>query len=57
MDNKWRQINHIASYDGNEVVVKPRPLPAIPKELFDLFDIHELEKYLTPEEVSKGGSN
>jgi succinate dehydrogenase / fumarate reductase flavoprotein subunit len=27
------------------------------KELFELFDIHELEKYMTPGEVSKGGSN
>jgi succinate dehydrogenase / fumarate reductase flavoprotein subunit len=29
----------------------------MPKELFDLFDVHELEKYMTPEEVAKGGSN
>jgi succinate dehydrogenase / fumarate reductase flavoprotein subunit len=29
----------------------------IPKELFELFDIHELEKYMTPEEIAKGGSN
>jgi len=25
--------------------------------LFDLFDIHELEKYMTPAEIAKGGSN
>ena len=24
---------------------------------FDLFDVHELEKYMTPEEIAKGGSN
>jgi succinate dehydrogenase / fumarate reductase flavoprotein subunit len=29
----------------------------MPKELFELFDIHELEKYMTPDEVAKGGSN
>jgi succinate dehydrogenase / fumarate reductase flavoprotein subunit len=29
----------------------------MPKELFELFDVHELEKYMTPEEVSKGGTN
>jgi succinate dehydrogenase / fumarate reductase flavoprotein subunit len=57
MDNKWRQVNNIASFNGNEVTVTPRALPAIPKELFDLFDIHELEKYMTPEEIAKGGSN
>jgi succinate dehydrogenase / fumarate reductase flavoprotein subunit len=29
----------------------------MPKELFELFDVHELEKYMTPDEVKKGGSN
>jgi succinate dehydrogenase / fumarate reductase flavoprotein subunit len=29
----------------------------MPKELFELFDVHELEKYMTPDEVAKGGSN
>jgi succinate dehydrogenase / fumarate reductase flavoprotein subunit len=57
MDNKWRQVNHIASYNGSDVVVKAQALAPIPKELFDLFDIHELEKYMTPEEIAKGGSN
>jgi succinate dehydrogenase / fumarate reductase flavoprotein subunit len=56
MDNKWRQVNNIASYNGSEVVVTPRELPPLPKELFDLFDVHELEKYMTPEEIAKGGS-
>jgi succinate dehydrogenase / fumarate reductase flavoprotein subunit len=57
MDTTWRQINLISSFDGSKVDVKKQPLPAIPKELFDLFDIHELEKYMTPAEISKGGSN
>jgi succinate dehydrogenase / fumarate reductase, flavoprotein subunit len=57
MSSKFRQINHISSFDGKNVNVKVQPLPPIPKELFDLFDIHELEKYMTPEEISKGGSN
>ena len=57
MSNTWRQVNHIASFNGSEVVVTPRSLPPMPKELFDLFDIHELEKYMTPEEIAKGGSN
>ena len=57
MSNKWRQVNHIASFNGTEVTVKAQPLPMLPKELFDLFDIHELEKYMTPEEIAKGGSN
>jgi succinate dehydrogenase / fumarate reductase flavoprotein subunit len=57
MDNKWRQINNISSFDGNQVHIREQALPVIPKELFDLFDIHELEKYMTPEEIAKGGSN
>jgi succinate dehydrogenase / fumarate reductase flavoprotein subunit len=57
MDSTWRQVNNISSFDGKQVNVKSQPLPPMPKELFDLFDIHELEKYLTPEEIAKGGSN
>ena len=57
MDNKWRQINNISSFDGNQVNIREQALPVIPKELFDLFDIHELEKYMTSEEIAKGGSN
>ena len=57
MNNKWRQINHISSFDGKQVNVREQALPALPKELFDLFDVHELEKYMTQEEIAKGGSN
>jgi succinate dehydrogenase / fumarate reductase flavoprotein subunit len=57
MNNEWRQVNQIASFDGNQVNIKSQPLPVLPKELFDLFDIHELEKYMTPAEIAKGGSN
>jgi succinate dehydrogenase / fumarate reductase flavoprotein subunit len=57
MDTTWRQVNNIASFDGKQVNVKSQALPPMPKELFDLFDIHELEKYMTPEEIAKGGSN
>ncbi|CAN2169274.1 SdhA Succinate dehydrogenase/fumarate reductase, flavoprotein subunit [Candidatus Nanopelagicaceae bacterium] len=57
MSNKWRQVNHISSFDGNQVNVREQVLPSLPKELFDLFDVHELEKYMTPEEIAKGGSN
>jgi succinate dehydrogenase / fumarate reductase flavoprotein subunit len=57
MNEKWRQINNISSFDGNQVNIREQALPVIPKELFDLFDIHELEKYMTPQEIAKGGSN
>jgi succinate dehydrogenase / fumarate reductase flavoprotein subunit len=57
MSDKWRQVNHISSFNGSEVVVRQQALPVIPQELFDLFDIHELEKYMTSEEIAKGGTN
>ncbi|NCX16235.1 MAG: succinate dehydrogenase flavoprotein subunit [Actinobacteria bacterium] len=57
MNSEWRQINLISSFDGTKVNVRKQVLPTLPKELFDLFDIHELEKYMTPEEIAKGGSN
>jgi len=55
MDPKWRTLNNIASFNGKEVVVKQQPLPVMPKELFELFDVNELEKYLTSDELAKGG--
>ena len=59
MSTKWRQLNNISSFNGNEVVIRQQGLPKIPKELFDLFDPNELEKYMSPEEMAaaKGGSN
>ena len=57
MNDKWRQINNISSFDGEKVSIREQALPTIPKELFDLFDIHELEKYMTSAEIAKGGSN
>ena len=57
MNSGWRQSNHIASFDGLQVSVRKQALPFMPKELFDLFDVEELKKYMTPEEIAKGGSN
>jgi succinate dehydrogenase / fumarate reductase flavoprotein subunit len=57
MDMGWRQHNHISSFDGTQVTVRKQGLPFMPKELFSLFDVEELKKYMTPDEVAKGGSN
>jgi len=57
MNPAWRQVNLICTFDGSKVNIEKCELPTMPKELFDLFDIHELEKYLTPEEITKGGIN
>ncbi len=52
MNPTWRQVNSITSWTGSSIVVKKQPLSSMPKELFDLFDPHELEKYLTTAEMS-----
>ena len=56
MSSKWRLVNNVSTFDGSKVSVRQDPLPEIRKDLFQLFDIHELEKYMTPEELSKGGA-
>ena len=58
MDPKWRQVNSICTWDGKSISTVQQKLPSMPKELFDLFDPHELEKYMTTEEmtIAKGGA-
>jgi succinate dehydrogenase / fumarate reductase flavoprotein subunit len=51
MNTKWRGLNNISSFNGKAVVVKQQELPFMPKELFSLFDVHELEKYMSQEEI------
>jgi succinate dehydrogenase / fumarate reductase flavoprotein subunit len=59
MNFTWRQVNNITTWNGSNISVEQKHLPDLTKELFDLFDVHELEKYMTPEELaqSRGGSN
>jgi len=52
MDPKWRQVNSICVWDGSQINISKEKLPSMPKRLLDLFDPHELEKYLTPEEMT-----
>ena len=61
MDPTWRQVNSICTWNGSVISATTQKLPSMPKELFDLFDPHELEKYLTPGEMismtsDKGGA-
>lgn len=52
MDAKWRLVNSICTWDGSKIEVGKEKLPTMPQRLLDLFDPHELEKYLTPEEMT-----
>jgi succinate dehydrogenase / fumarate reductase flavoprotein subunit len=53
MSAEWRRENLVCSLppDGTEVQIRRQPLPAMPRELLDLFDRDELAKYLTDEEL------
>ncbi len=53
MDPVWRQVNLICSVndDGNGVTIKRQPLPEMREDLIALFEVSELAKYLTPDEL------
>ncbi|OIQ82248.1 succinate dehydrogenase flavoprotein subunit [mine drainage metagenome] len=53
MSSEWRKVNLVAKATDAGVVVEKRPLPKMPLELLGLFDIEELKKYLTEEELAE----
>ena len=55
MDPTWRQVNSIATWNGESMSVVKQPLPPMPKELAGLFELDELKKYLTNEELANYG--
>ena len=55
MDATWRQVNSIATWNGDSMTVIKQPLPPMPKELAGLFELDELKKYLTNEELTNYG--
>ncbi|GLZ34231.1 succinate dehydrogenase flavoprotein subunit [Lentzea sp. NBRC 105346] len=52
MSADWRRKLLVCSLDGTRVNVEEQAQIPIRKDLLDLFDRAELEKYLTPEELS-----
>jgi succinate dehydrogenase / fumarate reductase flavoprotein subunit len=54
MDPNWRSVNLICSLTPgtNDMVLTRKPVPTIPVELLSLFKRSELEKYLTPAELT-----
>jgi succinate dehydrogenase / fumarate reductase flavoprotein subunit len=53
MDPKWRQVNLVCSLaPTGEVELVRKPVPAIRPELLGLFDLAELKKYMTDEELA-----
>jgi succinate dehydrogenase / fumarate reductase flavoprotein subunit len=52
MDPEWRKVNLICRADGDGVTVTKQPIPTIPTDLLELFDVTELKKYMTAEELA-----
>ncbi len=52
MSPEWRKVNLILTLKGDTVEMVHQPLPVIRPDLLDLFDITELKKYMTKEELA-----
>jgi succinate dehydrogenase / fumarate reductase, flavoprotein subunit len=52
MEPEWRKVNLILTLDGDKIDMVHQPLPVIRQDLLDLFDISELKKYMTKEELA-----
>jgi succinate dehydrogenase / fumarate reductase flavoprotein subunit len=53
MSPEWRKLNLICSLDADgEVTVKRQPLAPMRTDLLELFDVSELHKYMTDEELA-----
>jgi succinate dehydrogenase / fumarate reductase flavoprotein subunit len=52
MSPEWRKVNLILTLDGDKIEMVHQPLPVIREDLLALFDISELKKYMTKEELA-----
>jgi len=53
MDPTWRQVNLVCALTpGGDVVLTRKPVPALRPELLGLFELSELKKYMTDEELA-----
>ena len=53
MNAEWRKFNLVSHFTNGEVAVEKLALPEMRDELLNLFDIEELGKYMTPEELTR----
>ena len=54
MRAEWRKVNVVCRVDGDGVAIERQPIPPMREDLIELFDVDELKKYLTEEELPKG---
>jgi succinate dehydrogenase / fumarate reductase flavoprotein subunit len=52
MSPEWRKVNLICTLDGDRVVLLRKLIPAMRPDLLELFDVSELKKYMTEEELA-----
>ncbi len=53
MDPKWRQVNLVCSLGpSNEVALRHQPIPQLRPDLLGLFELSELKKYMTEQELA-----
>jgi succinate dehydrogenase / fumarate reductase flavoprotein subunit len=52
MSPEWRKVNLILTLHGDTIEMVHQPVPVIRQDLLDLFDVSELKKYMTKEELA-----
>jgi succinate dehydrogenase / fumarate reductase flavoprotein subunit len=52
MSAEWRKVNLILSLNGDKVEMVHQPIPVVREDLLALFEISELKKYMTKEELA-----
>jgi succinate dehydrogenase / fumarate reductase, flavoprotein subunit len=52
MSPEWRKVNLILTLSGDKIEMVHQPLPRMRQDLLELFDVSELKKYMTKEELA-----
>jgi succinate dehydrogenase / fumarate reductase flavoprotein subunit len=52
MSPQWRKENLILTLSGGQVALTHQPIPAVRPELLALFEVSELKKYMTEDELT-----
>jgi succinate dehydrogenase / fumarate reductase flavoprotein subunit len=52
MSPQWRKVNLMLTLSGGKLELTRKPLPAMRPDLLALFDVAELKKYMTEEELA-----
>ena len=52
MSPEWRKVNLIVSLHGDRVALRQQPMEPMRPDLLELFDVDELKKYMTYDELA-----